>query len=155
MIRIQVGDATVGIPAELFTQIIRDAIPKFLTGEDPTKGMQQAAMKSAIKGIIPLFLGAMHKEIEQKHLPLMPPDLRCPAAKENVLLYAISYLLANATLLADQGILCTEGVMSDGIFVVTGLTAAPALDAPPAATDASDSRSDLQPAGAAIDEPGH
>ena len=155
MIRLKIGDATVGIPAELLSLIVRDSIPKFLTGEEPPKGMNQAAIKSALKGIIPLFMSAIHKDIEQKHLPLMPPDLKCPAAKANVILYAISYLLANATLLADQGILYTTGEMIDGTFIVTGLTAPPALDAPPASESASDSRSDLQPAHAAIDEPGH
>ncbi len=129
VVRLTINGANVGIPSDLLAAAISVGVPGFLTGDSPPKNMVQAAIKSAIKGLIPLVMTAMHKEIMDKHLAILPPDLRCPAAKANVVKYAISYLFANAFALAEQTTLIAQGEMVDGTFLITGFTPAPALDA--------------------------
>lgn len=122
-VKVQVGSESVMIPDALLAEAIMGALPGFLTGATPTEGMQQAAIKSGVKALIPLLLGMLHKEIEVKHLPLTPPDLRCPAAKANIVTYTLAYLMSNAAILADQSIFVAEGVRDEtGKLWVTRIT---------------------------------
>jgi hypothetical protein len=131
MIRVKIGGQVLGIPTELIAPAIMSNLPKWLTGDEPTQGMTQAAIKSGVKGLIPLLLGLLHKDIERKGLPLVPPDLKCREAKQNIVRYAVAYLMANAASLAEHQVFVAEGEMRDGAMVLTGLSAAPAaLESP-------------------------
>jgi hypothetical protein len=127
MLHIRVDDQLIGIPGHLLAQAIIDSVPGFLTGATVPQGMQQVMIRSGVKNIIPLLLGMLHQEIVKKDLPIVPPDLRCKAAKTNIVLYGLMYLLSNATELAEHQVFVTEGNHDDdGTYIITGLSAAPA-----------------------------
>jgi hypothetical protein len=123
MIRIKVGDLIVAIPGHLIADAVMGSLPGFLTGTRAPQNAQEAMMKAGIKPLVSMALTAMHSEIVKKQLPVPAPDLKCKAAKANIVTYAVAYILGNATALADGQIFDLEGEETDGTLFVSGVTA--------------------------------
>lgn len=140
MIRLRVGDQDVAISSELLSKLVMANMPGMLVGTEQPKGFQEAAMKSGIKALVPLLMGWFQMKIEKERLPIAPPDLKSPAAKQNVVMYAIDYMLTHATELAEHQVFTLEGDRDDdGTLVLSRIASTYTGD------DAGDQGTDAHP----------
>lgn len=128
MLQVTVGAEQIAISGEMLGAAIIASMPGFLQGGDEAT-MQQRALRSALSGLIPMALGMMHKEIVNKQLPVPAPDLRCPAARANMIGYAVNYLIGNFAEQAEKHSYQLVGERDGDTLIITGITATdPALD---------------------------
>lgn len=124
MIRMMIGDRMIGITEDLLTAVCADALPAWITGQAaPT--MQQAAIKSGIKAMIPMLLASVTKEIVNHGLAIPLPNLKCKEAKANMILYALNYFIVNGLELARGQVYYACTTIDDSTTVITGLTTDP------------------------------
>lgn len=123
MIHIEVNGQIFSIPGELVAHAIIDSMPGFLTGKTQATG-KAALFKSAVKAFMPTALSMAHKRIVDEGLPIPPPDLKSPEARENVIVYALAYMLSNMLQLSNNAVFSADyEVLADGSTVLVGIRA--------------------------------
>lgn len=125
MFRVKVGDQLVEIPGHLIAEAVTQMLPAWLVGKAPPPNMKAGAVKSGIRALIPSLFALMHVDSVAKGLGIPAPDLKSKAAKQNIIGYAIAYLLGNATTLADDYVFTVEGEEHAGTIIVSGLSTSP------------------------------
>jgi hypothetical protein len=137
MIRLNFEGRAVAVPGDVLAREVMRALPDWLTGAQAPGG-QQAMIRSAVKAVIPMLLAMIHRDIVARGAPVAPPDLRCPAAKADIVGYAVGYMLGTVGRLADNELYLVEGEERDGVFIVARLVpVAPVLVAAGAEADAA------------------
>jgi len=129
MIHVVVEGKVIALPGDVLAREVLGAMPKWLFG--PTENGQQAILKSGVKGLLPMLLTFIHREIVAKGSSFPMPDLKSPAAKADIISYAANYLIGSMAAAADEDRFIAEGVTTrDGSFLVQGFVAAtPYVDA--------------------------
>lgn len=92
MMTLKIGDQTVAIPAQLIIEAIESSFPDWMTGKRKAEGKEQL-IKSGLKALLPTILAVGHAEMRKKGAIVPPPDLKCAAARENMIVYALRYIL--------------------------------------------------------------
>lgn len=118
MIRVEVNGVQVAIPADVLAREVMAALPEWLRGGPANT--QQGVIRSGLKGILPMMLSLIHADVVKRQAPIPPPDVRNPAARGDIISYALNYLVTNLTTLANADIYVAQGDEADGVFVVTG-----------------------------------
>lgn len=126
MIRLDIDDKQTGIRGEALSQAMIDHAPAWLVGTAPAPSGMAAAMKAAVKGIIPMVLTFIHKDSVQRGRPLPAPDLKSLEARASIITYAIRYLLDNFAAAAAQEQFKAVGQVENGIFIIDSIISTPA-----------------------------
>lgn len=145
MIKVNIGDQPItglAIPGEAMSGTVIQQAPAWLvSGAAPPSGTA-GAIRSALKAVIPMIIGFIHKQAIEQGRYLPPPNFKSPEARANMIAYGIRYLLDNFATVAAQEQFQLEGEIRDGILYVTGIIStgpvvgvgqeAPGLDPAPA-----------------------
>lgn len=134
MIWLQVGQERIAIPGEQLMPAVRGAFPAWLLGEGDATPKQRAA-RSALNAVIPLLLALQHQE----HSATIPaPNLRDPAARKNMIVYFLNYLISNFAQRAEGYTFYLTGERIDhDALVISGITTTPPELATPPTGDGS------------------
>ena len=123
MIRFRLKDGQdIGMAELTIAQAMAESMPRWLTGLEPCTRTDQQLVRTGVKNLMPLLLGMAHRAMLMSGSTMVPPNLKSAAAKQNIIFYAINYLIGNVGLLLAEQVYATEGHMQDGTYVITGLS---------------------------------
>lgn len=137
--KLRLGEQVVVIPPELIAQMLATSVPGFLSGTEPCKTGMQGAIKRGLKALMPMMLEGSQALFASLDIP--KPDLKSKQARENIIMYGLTYLLAASSYVTNQAEFIVQGVTnSDNEIVVTGVDATLATNQPSQAKQLSDGK---------------